>query len=134
MLIARRAMLSLGVLIVAIATYLLWYLYGPWPVPDGYAFPRHSIWGGGPVALYVGPLSVDDGCIRTVGVEPQTVVWPPGFILTIEDGEPIVHGNYHEVRMGAPVRLVGGSYGGAPPTSRTEGCPPPYFLTTGFAD
>ena len=127
-----RALLVLGLLILAASGWALWSVYGAWPVPEGYAFPRHSVWGGGPTALFEGELIVVDGCIRTAGVEPSTVVWPAGYSLTIEEGEPVVHGILLNMRMGQSVRMGGGWYESVPPTGRDIGsCPPPFFLSTG---
>lgn len=124
---------AVGVLFLGGVGFLLWSVYGSWPVPDGYHFPRHSIWGGGPAALFEGELIEVDGCIRTSGDEPSSVVWPPGYSLTIEDGQPVVHGILSRGRMGEAVRMGGGWYQGVPPTGRdVGGCPPPFFLTTGF--
>lgn len=134
-----RTLGVVGVLILAAGACALWNVYGAWPVPDGYEFPRHSMWGGGPVALFEGQLEVVDGCIRTVGVEPTTVVWPPGYSLSLQDGQPIVHGIGHDARMEESIRLGGGYYtrdqlravaAGAAETR----CPGPFFLTTGLGD
>jgi hypothetical protein len=133
----RRIGLGLAVAIVAIAAFAAWYVYGTWPVPEGYSFPRHSMWGGGPTALFEGTLEEIDGCILTSGAQHFTVVWPPGYSLTIDGIEPVVHGNFREVRMGQTVRMGGGYYetGDPPPTTLTVGnCPSPYFLSTGFVD
>jgi hypothetical protein len=133
--LVRRALLPFGVLVVAVAAYMLWYLYGPWPVPDGYTFPRHSIWGSGPGALYEGSLVDDGGCIRTVNGTPATVIWPPGYTLTTENGQPVVHGDYRDVHMGEAVRMGGGwdEDGPPPPWTRDPGeCLGPWFFTTGW--
>jgi hypothetical protein len=132
----RRPVLVLGMVAVAVALFLAWYAYGAWPVPDGYSFPRHSMWGG-PDALYVGTLEDVDGCIRAAGDESFAVVWPPGYRLSVEGGEPVIHGNFREVEMGEPVRMGGGYYedGRPPPETRDVGnCAPPFFLSTGFTD
>jgi hypothetical protein len=136
-----RAALMLGMSVLVLGAYAAWYVYGAWPVPDGYEFPRHSLWGGGPGALFEGSLADQDGCI--VGIGPNgayTVVWPPGYSLGSADGQPVVRGGGREVRMGEQVRM-GGGYperrsqlraiaGGAADTR----CPEPYFLSTGFID
>ena len=114
-----------------------WSVFGAWPVPEGYAFPRHSIWGGGPAALFDGVLVEEDGCIMTEG--GGTVVWPPGSWLSVEGGEPIVHVSWRAVRMGERVRMGGGEYSRAELTGVAAGaagtrCPGPFFLTTGTAD
>jgi hypothetical protein len=133
-----RIGLGLAVAVVTIGAFAAWSVYGTWPVPEGYAFPRHSMWGGGPAALFEGTLEEVDGCVRTQGGTQQfTVVWPPGYSLTLDRNEPVVHGNFREVRMGEAVRMGGGYYetGDPPPTTITVGnCPPPYFLSTGFED
>jgi hypothetical protein len=137
MLVLKRVALIAGLVVVATAAFTVWYVYGTWPVPEGYAFPRHSMWGG-PAALFEGTLEEVDGCIRTQGGTQQfTVVWPPGYSLTLDGNEPVVHGNFREVRMGQTVRMGGGYYetGDPPPTTLTVGnCQPPYFLSTGFED
>jgi len=127
---------AVGVLFLAVVAYLLWSVYGAWPVPDGYTFPRHSIWGGaGPAALFDGELVDEAGCIRTTGPDGATVVWPPGYWLQLRDGSPEVHGGVEVVAMGEPVRMGGGWYAAVPPTGRDIGtCPPPYFLTTGVVE
>jgi hypothetical protein len=133
----KRGAVVLVVAVLAVGALTVWYVYGAWPVPEGYAFPRHSIWGSGPAALFEGTLVVEDGCIQTAAATPATVVWPPGFRLAIEDGEPVVHGGSRDLRMGQPVRMGGGWYesGDPPPTSFDIGnCPAPYFLSTGVID
>jgi len=132
----RRVVLLLGVGFVAVALSAAWYAYGAWPVPDGYSFPRHSMFGG-PAALYEGTLEDVDGCIRAAGDESFAVVWPPGYWLNVEAGEPLVHGYFREVGMGEPVRMGGGYYEDRqpPPETRDVGdCAPPFFLSTGFTD
>lgn len=132
----RRVVLVLGVVAVTVALYLAWSTYGSWPVPSGYSFPRHSMWGG-PTALFVGTLDDVDGCIRTVGDESFAVVWPPGYRLSVEGGEPVVHGGSRSVRTGEQVRMGGGYYedGQPPPGTRDVGnCAPPFFLSTGLTD
>lgn len=132
----RRSVLVLGIVAVAVALYLAWSTYGAWPVPSGYSFPRHSMWGG-PDALYFGTLEDVDGCIRAAGDESFAVVWPPGYRLSVEDGEPVIHGGSREVAMGEQVRMGGGycEDGRPPPGTRDVGsCAPPFFLSTGFTD
>jgi hypothetical protein len=133
----KRIGLPLAAAVLVVGAFTVWYVYGTWPVPEGYGFPRHSMWGSGPEALFEGTLQDVDGCIRTGGGQPFTVVWPPGYALAVDDNEPVVHGSSREIRMGQVVRMGGGYYesGDAPPTTITVGnCPPPYFLTTGLAD
>jgi hypothetical protein len=105
-------------------------------VPSGYSFPRHSMVGG-PAALFEGTLEEINGCIRARGEESFAVVWPPGYWLSIDGGEPVVHGFARRARMGEPLRMGGGYYedGEPPPGSRDIGnCSPPFFLSTGFSD
>jgi hypothetical protein len=133
----KRISLIIGLAVLATAAFGAWYVYGSWPVPDGYAFPRHSAWGGGPTALFEGSLLEVDGCIRTAGAQQFTVVWPPGSSLALVGGKPVVRGSGREVRMGEPVRMGGGYYesGEPPPGTRDLGdCPAPYFLSTGFVE
>ena len=133
---ARRLLVALGVVVAAVALSVGWLVYGGSPAPDGYSFPRHSMFGG-PDALFVGALEDVDGCIRTAGDGSFAVVWPPGYRLSIEGGEPVVHTGFHAVGMGEPVRMGGGYYedGRPPPVSRDVGrCAPPFFLSTGFTD
>jgi hypothetical protein len=133
----RRFAIMTLIIFVAAGAYAAWYVYGAWPVPEGYEFPRHSLWGGGPGALFVGTLMDEDGCILTDA--GGTVVWPPGSWLSVTDGEPIVHVSGREVRMGERIPLGGGEYpraglaAVAPGAARTR-CPEPFFLTTGIAD
>jgi hypothetical protein len=61
----KRGVLATVIAVLAVAAFTGWYVYGAWPVPDGYTFPRHSIWGSGPAALFEGTLLIEDGCIRT---------------------------------------------------------------------
>jgi hypothetical protein len=104
-------------------------------VPDGYEFPRHSIWGSGPAALFEGELAEVDGCMKQ-----RATIRPPssgrrGIFLQVQDGQPVVHGSWRELRTGESVRIGGGWYATVPPTGRDiGGCPPPFFLITGFAD
>lgn len=127
--------LVVGVAILAVGGFGIWYVYGAWPVPEGLEFPRHSAWGGGPSALFEGELQEVDGCVRGVSdFGAFTVVWPPGYSLTLDEGEPVVNGGARRVRMGEPVRMGGGYYesGEPPPGTRDLGdCPAPYFLSTG---
>lgn len=102
-----RSLIVLAIAVVAIALSVGWYAFGAWPVPNGYSFPRHSQFGG-PDALYVGTLENVGGCIRAAGDDSFAVVWPPGYWLSIDAGEPVVHGGFREVRMGEPVRMGGG--------------------------
>jgi hypothetical protein len=136
MVLLGRTLLAIGVLVLAIGGYLLWFLYGGWPAPEGYSFPRHSMLGG-PQALFEGSLEDVDGCIRTAGEGSFAVVWPPGYSLSIDDGKPVIHGGFRDVGMGDEVRMGGGYYedGAPPPGTRDVGaCSPPYFLSTGFTD
>ena len=135
MTLARRLVLAFGLVAAAIALSVAWLVYGGWPAPNGYSFPRHSMIGG-PDALYVGALEDVEGCIRTADGS-LAVVWPPGYRLSIEDGEPVVHGGFQGIGMGEPVRMGGGYYedGRPPPESRDFGtCAPPFFLSTGLTD
>jgi hypothetical protein len=132
-----RAGLVLAVALVAAAGFVIWYVYGAWPVPDGYEFPRHSMWGGGPTALFEGSLEDHDGCVTTDG--GSTVVWPPGFSLSVVAERPVVHGGGRNIEMGQAIRLGGGEYSRAELHDIASGaaatrCPEPFFLTTGFAD
>ena len=134
--VVRRSLLALGTVVVAVALYLAWYAYGGWPAPSGYSIPRHSMFGG-PDALYVGTLEDVDGCIRAAGDESFAVVWPPGYHLSVDGGEAVIHGSFREVGMGEQVRMGGGYYedGRPPPGTRDVGsCAPPFFLSTGFSD
>jgi hypothetical protein len=133
----RRILLGLGIVTALAAATAAWYVYGPVPVPDGYRFPRHSLWGGGPAALYEGTLVEDDGCVRTE--DGSTVAWPPGYRLEVEDGELVVLGSGRTVQMGEPVRMGGGWYESEPlpdilSAAADTGCPMPFFLSTGWAD
>jgi hypothetical protein len=133
----RRIALGVGVVVVLGAAAAAWYVYGPVPVPDGYRFARHSMWGGGPAALYEGTLVEDDGCVRTA--DGFTVAWPPGYRLDVEDDELVVRGGGRTVRMGDQVRMGGGFYESEPlpdilSGASDSGCPMPFFLTTGWAD
>ncbi|HEX5579706.1 MAG TPA: hypothetical protein VFY43_08585 [Candidatus Limnocylindria bacterium] len=133
----KRVGVALLLAAVAVAACGWWYVNGAWPVPRGHVFPRHAVWGGGPAALFEGRLRLDGTCIRTDAAVPATVVWPPGYRLALVDGQPVVYGGSRELRMGELVRMGGGWYedGDPPPTSfAVEGCPPPFFLSTGFED
>lgn len=131
-----RGLLVVGVVAMAAGLYLAWSTFGSWPVPQGYSFPRHSMWGG-PDALFEGTLEEVDGCIRGGAGESFAVVWPPGYRLSLTDGQPVVHGGGQEVGMDEPVRMGGGYYedGAPPPGTRDIGsCEAPFFLSTGFSD
>lgn len=133
----RRLAKVMGIALVVAVALTAWSVYGAWPVPEGYEFPRHSLWGGGPTALFEGTLVEEDGCIVTDG--GGTVVWPPGSWLSVEEGEPIVHVSGREVRMGERVGLGGGQYSRAGLADVASGaaesrCPEPFILTTGIAD
>jgi hypothetical protein len=135
--VLRRAALTLAIVLLAAGGFAVWYVYGAWPVPQGYEFPRHSMWGGGPGGLFEGTLVETDGCIRTH--DGLTVIWPPGYRLVIVGGVPVVHGSGQEIRMGEPVALGGGWYESGPlpevaASAETSRCGGPYFLTTGLAD
>jgi hypothetical protein len=132
----RGAILAIGAVVIAIVLAVAWYTFGTWPVPGGYAFPRHSLFGG-PTALFEGRLQDVGGCIRTDGDDSFAVVWPPGYRLSIEAGEPVVRAGFREIRMGEQIRMGGGYYesGDPPPGSRdVGGCAPPFFLSTGLSD
>ena len=130
----RRTALAAGLAAVGVAALGLFYTYGAWPVPPGYEFPRHSLWGG-PTALYEGTLVERAGCILTES--GSTVVWPPGYWVSIDAGRPVVHGIGLEIRMGGPIRLGGGEYdreqlASVASNAAQTPCPEPFFLTTGL--
>ncbi len=133
----RRTVIVLGAVAAAVALALVWNVFGGWPVPSGYSFPRHSMFGG-PQAEFVGTLEDIDGCIRAMAEDGSfAVVWPPGYWLSFDDNEPVVQGFTRDAGMGEPVRMGGGyrEDGQPPPGSRDiGGCEPPFFLTTGFSD
>jgi hypothetical protein len=131
----RRIAIVLLVIIAVVAGFAAWNVYGAWPVPDGYAFPRHSMWGGGPDGLYEGTLVVEDGCVLTE--TGHTVIWPPFSSLAIEDGEPVVRIGFTTISMGEPVSLGGGFYEDGVLPEVASGadewdCPETWFLTTGL--
>ena len=134
----ERIAAVMGIALVLALGYTAWTIYGASPVPTGYEFPRHSLWGGGPLGLFEGTLVERDGCILTDG--GGTVVWPPGSSLSLDrNGEPIVHIGDEELRIGELVRLVGGQYSRAQLASVAAGaaesrCPEPFVLTTGIGD
>jgi hypothetical protein len=62
-------------------------------------------------ALYIGPLTMVDGCLRIGDSEAgNLVVWPPDFEVSIENDTIWVLYDDHkvEVRLGQVVRLGGG--------------------------
>lgn len=78
---------------------LAWYIYGAWPVPEGYSSPRHSMFGG-PDALFAGSLEDVDGCIRTAGDQSFAAIG--SAIVTL--GMPVVatqEGGYAIDALGA---------------------------------
>jgi heat shock protein HslJ len=88
-------------------------------------------------ALYVGPLTLVDGCLRLGDSEAgNLVVWPPDFEASIEDDTIWVLYDDHEVevRLGQVVRLSGGevkSIGAFDEHTRRQvpsGCPGPCWL------
>jgi hypothetical protein len=133
----RRVAVGTALVVLLGAGAAAWYVYGPVPVPDGYRFPRHTMWGGGPAGLFEGTLREADGCVRTD--DGFSVAWPPGYRLDVEDGELVVWGSGRTARMGEPVRMGGGWYETEPlpdllSSARDSGCPMPFFLSTGWAD
>ena len=89
------------------------------------------------VALYVGPLTMVDGCLRLgEGEAGNLVVWPPDFEVSIENDTIRVLYDDHkvEVRLGQVVRLGGGEVKSIDAfDERTRqgipaGCPGPYWL------
>lgn len=85
----------------------------------------------------VGSLEDADGCIRTASDQSFTVIWPPGYRLSLEGGEPVVHGGARDIGMGELIRMGGGYYedGSPPPGARdVDDCSPPYFLSTGLTE
>jgi heat shock protein HslJ len=88
-------------------------------------------------ALYVGPLTMVDGCLRLgKGEAGNLVVWPPDFEVSIENDTIWVLYDDHkvEVRLGQVVRLGGGEVKSIEAfDERTRqgipaGCPGPYWL------
>lgn len=130
----KRLAVAVTVVLLAVGGYALWYVYGAWPVPAGYEFPRHSLWGGGPAALFVGKLVEVDGCLRTSGSDAATVVWPPGYSLDVTDGRPEVHGSGQVIHLGETVQLGGGWYEARTTFLPETRCPAPFFLTTGLVE
>ncbi len=88
-------------------------------------------------ALYIGPLTMVDGCLRLgEGEAGNLVVWPPDFEVSIENDTIWVLYDDHkvEVRLGQVVRLGGGevkSIEAFDERTRQQiptGCPGPYWL------
>jgi heat shock protein HslJ len=88
-------------------------------------------------ALYVGPLTMVDGCLRLGDSEAgNLVVWPPDFEVSIENGTiwVLYDDQEVEVRLGQVVRLGGGEVKSIEAfDERTRrrvpsGCPGPYWL------
>jgi hypothetical protein len=134
--VLRRVALVALLGLVATGAFVAWNVYGAWPVPNGYAFPRHPLWGGGPAALYTGTLLVQDGCILTE--DGDTVIWPPFSSLAVVEGIPVIRIAGREIGMGARVELGGGWYDqdyadDVATGVRGSSCPSRYFLTTGPA-
>jgi len=88
-------------------------------------------------ALYIGPLTIVDGCLRLGdGEDDDLVVWPPDFDVSIENN--IIRVLYDDrevkVRLGEVVRLGGGqvksidSFDEATRLQIPAGCPGPYWL------
>jgi heat shock protein HslJ len=88
-------------------------------------------------ALYVGPLTMVDGCLRTGDSEADNlVVWPPDFEVTVEND--IIRVRYDdqdvEVRLGQVVHLGGGevksieAFDDLTRQQVPSGCPGPYWL------
>jgi heat shock protein HslJ len=88
-------------------------------------------------ALYVGPLTMVDGCLRTGdSAADNLVVWPPDFEATIENDT--IRARYDdqdvEVRLGQMVRLGGGevksieAFDDRTRQQVPSGCPGPYWL------
>jgi heat shock protein HslJ len=88
-------------------------------------------------ALYIGPLTMVDGCLRIGDSEAgNLVVWPPDFEVSVENDTIRVLYDDHgvEVRLGQVVRLGGGevkSIEAFDKRTRRQipaGCPGPYWL------
>jgi heat shock protein HslJ len=88
-------------------------------------------------ALYVGPLTLVDGCLRTGDSEADNlVVWPPDFEASVEnDTIRVLYDDQKvEVRLGQVVHLGGGevkSLEAFDEDTRQQvpsGCPGPYWL------
>ena len=88
-------------------------------------------------ALYVGPLTMVNGCLRIgEGEADNLVVWPPDFEVSIEnDTIRVLYDDQQvEVRLGQVVRLGGGEVKSIEAfDERTRqgipaGCPGPYWL------
>jgi heat shock protein HslJ len=88
-------------------------------------------------ALYIGPLTIVDGCLRIGDSKAgNLVVWPPDFEVSIENDTIWVLYDDHEVevRLGQVVRLGGGevkSIEAFDELTRQQiptGCPGPYWL------
>ena len=88
-------------------------------------------------ALFIGPLTMSDGCLRVADSEASNlVVWPPDFEVSVENDTIRVLYDDHEVevRLGQVVRLGGGevkSIEAFDERTRRQipaGCPGPYWL------
>jgi hypothetical protein len=104
-----------GLVIVAVGAHTLWYVYGAWPVPAGYEFPRHSLWGGDQAA------SSKESSSRRMA------------------GEPVVRAVGVEIRMGQRVAMGGGwgyrdDWDGIVGSVAGSHCHEPFFLSTGVVD
>jgi hypothetical protein len=125
---------------LALGAFVLWRLAFP-PPPTGYYWPQHTVWGGGPLALFTGHIIERDGCFYAdAGSGPESlVIWPMFSSVAIDDGEPLLTTHGRSFRLGEEVALGGGFYddGPLPESARSVlevPCAGPYFLTTGPAD
>ncbi len=132
----RRAVLVLGIAAVAVALYVAWSTYGFLARAERILLPAPLDVGrpGCPLRRH----SQRRGRMHSSGGDESfAVVWPPGYRLGTENGEPVVHGGPRDVGMGEQVRMGGGYYedGQPPPGTRDVGsCAPPFFLSTRFTD
>jgi heat shock protein HslJ len=94
------------------------------------------------MALYVGPLTMVDGCLRLGCCETdELVVWPPDFEATIENDTIRVRYDDQdvEVRLGQVVRLGGGEVKSIEAFDKDtrqqvpSGCSGPYWLASSIS-
>jgi heat shock protein HslJ len=139
--IKRIGILGLLVLLIGLALSVVGCA-APAQTPRNEPTPGPSVVVTRMMALYVGPLTMVDGCLRTgEGEAGNLVVWPPDFEATIEDDTIRVRYDDQdvEVRLGQVVRLGGGevkSIEAFDQDTRQQvpsGCPGPYWLASSIS-
>jgi heat shock protein HslJ len=139
--IKRIGILGLLILLMGLALSVVGCA-APAQTPGNEPTPGPSVVVTRMMALYVGPLTMVDGCLRLGCCETdELVVWPPDFEATIENDTIRVRYDDQdvEVRLGQVVRLGGGevkSIDAFDEDTRQQvpsGCSGPYWLASSIS-